>query len=54
MRTLVLIIVAGLLVPVAASVAFGQDRTGALFQAGMGALNAAHTTADREGDYILD
>ncbi len=28
--------------------AFGQDRTGALFQTGMDALNAAHATADRE------
>ncbi len=55
MRALVLIIVAGLLALVAATAAFGQDRTGALFQTGMQALHAAHATPDREArDEKLD
>lgn len=48
MRALVLIIVIGLLVLVAATVAYSQDRTGALFQTGMEALQAAHAAPDRE------
>ena len=48
MRALVLIFVAGLLVLTAATIAYGQDRTEALFQAGMEALNAAHASADRD------
>ena len=48
MRALVLTIVIGLLVLVAATAAYSQDRTAALFQTGMEALHAAHTAADRE------
>ncbi len=48
MRAFVLIIVVGLLLLVAATVAYGQDATGQRFRAGMDALNAAHVIADRE------
>ena len=48
MRTFVLIIVAGLVVLVAATVAFGQDATGPRFRAGMEALQAAHAAPDIE------
>ncbi len=55
MRMLVFAFVAGLLVLAAATVAYGQDRTGTLFRAGMDALNAAHAIADREArDEKLD
>ncbi len=48
MRALILIIVAGLILLVAATVAYGQDATGQRFRAGMDALNTAHAIADRE------
>ena len=48
MRALYLILFAGALLIVAATVAYGQDRTETRFRAGMEALTAAHTIADRE------
>ena len=48
MRALYLILIAGALLLVAATVAYGQDRTETRFRAGMEALAAAHTIADRE------
>ena len=55
MRPLVLIIAIGLLVLVAATVAYGQDRTGLRFRAGMEALDAAHAATDRQArDEKLD
>ena len=47
MRALGLIIVSGLLVLVAATLAYSQDATGLRFRTGMEALNAAHSTANR-------
>ena len=55
MRFLVSIIVIGLLFLVAATVAYGQDRTEARFRAGLEAMDAAHAAADREArDEKLD
>ncbi|MCY3641585.1 MAG: hypothetical protein OXH37_11285, partial [Gammaproteobacteria bacterium] len=48
MHPLVLIIVAGLLVLAATTVAYGQDRTEARFRAGIEALGTARATGDRE------
>ena len=48
MRALYLILIAGTLLLVAATVAYGQNATGPRFQAGMEALNAAHAIADRD------
>ncbi len=55
MRSLILIVLAGLLVLIAATLAYGQDRNEARFRAGMEALAAARVTADREArDEKLD
>ena len=48
MRFLIFTIVIGLLLLLAATVAYGQDRAEARFRAGMAALNAAHAAPDPE------
>ena len=55
MRALCLIFFTGALLLVAATIAYGQDRTEAGFRAGIEALTAAHAIADREArDQKLD
>ena len=55
MRFLIFIIVIGLLVLLAATVAYGQDATEARFRAGMEALAAAHAIENRDArDEKLD
>ena len=48
MRALLLILLAGVFVLVAATLAYGQDRTEVRFRAGMEALTAADAALDRE------